>query len=156
LSPIPGSAGLRDAPISFGAAPPHRGRAVAAGPAVSAGRERIPPDQRLRRASEFLRLRSEGRPIRGAHCLVVTLAVPGEPAKVGFVASRKSVGGAVRRNRARRRLREIVRRRWARVSAGLWMMFVAHRSTLTAPHRELEADVERLLTRAGALGPATP
>jgi len=48
---------------------------------------------------------SIGRAIRGEHCLVVVLECPGEPRKVAFVASRKGVGGAVQRNRARRRLR---------------------------------------------------
>ena len=113
------------------------------------GRERIAPGGRLRSASEFARLKAEGRAIRGVHCLVVALECPGEPRKVAFVASKKSVGGAVHRNRARRRLREIVRRLWPTLGKdGVWMMFIAYRSTLTAPHPELAADVERLLARA--------
>jgi ribonuclease P protein component len=64
------------------------------------------------------------------------------------------VGNAVQRNRARRRLREIVRRRWERVPhTGYLMMFVAYRSTLTALHQELASDVERVLASAGALAP---
>lgn len=111
--------------------------------------ERIPDARRLRSVSEFARLRAEGRPIRGEHCLVVVLPVAGEPRKVAFVASRKGVGGAVQRNRARRRLREIVRRLWPTLTReGVWMMFIAYRSALTAPHLELAADVERLLARA--------
>lgn len=113
------------------------------------GPERIPPEGRLRSTVDFARLRAEGRPLRGEHCLVVVLECPGEPGKVAFVASRKGVGGAVQRNRARRRLREIVRRRWPTLAPeGRWMMFVAHRSVLTAPHLALVADVERLLGRA--------
>ena len=109
-------------------------------------RERIPAEARLRSKADFARLRAEGRAIRGKHCLVVTLECPGTQAMVAFVASRKGVGGAVQRNRARRRLREIVRRRWPALEPkGVWMMFVAYRSVLTAPHAELEADVERLL-----------
>src|SRR5688572_4907330 len=78
--------------------------------------ERIPPLQRMRSALDFGRMREKGRPLRGAHCLVVVEARPGEPTKVAFVASRKAVGNAVRRNRARRRLREIVRRRWPEIA----------------------------------------
>ena len=112
-------------------------------------RESIPAAQRLRSAADFALLRAEGRAIRGEHCLLVTLARPAGPAKVAFVASRKGVGGAVQRNRARRRLREIVRRRWPPLAGrGLWLMFVAHRSALTAPHPALEADVKRLLALA--------
>ena len=73
---------------------------------------------------------------------------------MGFVASRRGVGGAVERNRARRRLREIVRRRWPRVpSTGFLLMFVAYRSAPTAPHQDLASDVERVLAAAGALSP---
>jgi len=80
---------------------------------------------------------------------------PGEPTRAGFVAGKKSVGGAVERNRARRRLREIVRRRWPRVTGrGYWLMFVAERAVLEAPHELLAAEVERLLASAGALAPA--
>jgi ribonuclease P protein component len=62
------------------------------------------------------------------------------------------VGGAVQRNRARRRLREIVRRRWPHIPrTGLWLAFVAFGSALRVPHPELVADVEALLCACGAL-----
>jgi ribonuclease P protein component len=64
------------------------------------------------------------------------------------------VGGAVQRNRARRRLREIVRRRFPRMpEQGYWMVLIAFRSVLVALHQELASDVERLLAGAGALRP---
>ena len=110
----------------------------------------------MRAVGDFLALKAQGRVLRGAHCLVVALARPGSPRKVAFVASRRGVGGAVQRNRARRRLREIVRRRWSRMAAqGVWMMFVAFRSALTASHEELVRDVEALLARASAAPPRT-
>ena len=98
---------------------------------------------------------------RARHCWIYRSDVtetggarPGEVTRVSFVASKRSVGGAVQRNRARRRLREIVRRRWLRVpSAGYLLMFVAMRGVLTAPHQELASDVERVLAAAGALAP---
>jgi len=115
-------------------------------------RERIPAAQRLRSVADFARVRAEGRPVRGTHCLVVVVTADELTSRVAFVASRKAVGGAVQRNRARRRLREIVRRYWPRVRPrGIWLMFVAFRSTLTAPHTELTLDIERIMTRAGAL-----
>jgi ribonuclease P protein component len=108
-------------------------------------------DRRLRTTSEFDAVKSLGTALRGHHCLLLALERPGEPTRVGFVASRRSVGGAVERNRARRRLREIVRRRFARLSrSGRWLVFVAFRSTLTAPAVDLARDVESLLERAGA------
>ena len=120
----------------------------------TAGSERLHPRHRLTAANDFAALRAEGTAFRGAHCLLVRLARPGEPTRVGFVASRKGVGGAVQRNRARRRLREIVRRRWTRVPpTGSVLMFVAYRSVPTVAHQILASDVERVLTTAGVLAP---
>jgi len=122
---------------------------------MSRTRQRIPASQCLRSAADFARLRAEGRAFRGRHCLVVVADCPGEPRKVAFVASRKGVGGAVLRNRARRRMREIVRRLWPTLAGqGRWMMFVANRSILQAAHEELAADVESLIARALAGEPA--
>lgn len=116
--------------------------------------ERLPVAHRLRTSSEYSQVKSSGTAIRGRHCLVLVLAHPSEPTRIGFIASRRGVGGAVSRNRARRRLREIVRRRWSRIQRhGYWMVFVAGRGTLTADHQSLATEVERLLATAGALNP---
>jgi ribonuclease P protein component len=116
--------------------------------------ERLGREQRLRNAREFTAVKAGGTPFRGRYSLLIVLPRPGEPTRVGFVAGKKNVGGAVQRNRARRRLREIVRRRWQRVSGrGYWMMFVAARAVLDAPHELLAAEVERLLASAGTLAP---
>ncbi len=114
--------------------------------------ERWDRARRLRTSQEHAAVKSRANALRGRHCLLLSLAQADAPTRVGFVASRRGVGGAVQRNRARRRLREIVRRRFAHLPPqGLWMVFVAFRSTLTAPHPELVRDVESLLTRAGAM-----
>ena len=118
--------------------------------------ERIGRSHRLIAARDWSRMRSGGAATRGRHLLAVVVRAPGEPTRVGFVASRRGVGGAVQRNRARRRIREILRRRWARVPLeGLLVMLIAHRSALTASHAELASDVERVLTAAGAMAPVT-
>ena len=117
-------------------------------------RERLAPGNRLRSTREFDLLKSSGVSLKGRHCLLVVAARPGETSRVGFIASKKGVGGAVQRNRARRRLREIVRRRWPRVPVtGFWLLLIAFRSVLVAPHQDLALDVERLLANAGALEP---
>ena len=117
-------------------------------------RERLTPEHRLTSSLHHAAVKESGVAFRGRHCLILVLARPGEPTRFGFVASRKAVGGAVQRNRARRRLRELVRRRWPRLSEyGYWIVFVAFRSVLVAPHQELATEVEHLLARAGALAP---
>src|SRR5262249_26925867 len=117
--------------------------------------ERLLPANRLTRAADYARPGGRGVAFRGRCCLLMALAAAGETSRVGFIASRRGVGGAVQRNRARRRLREIVRRRWTRVPPeGYLLVFIASRRTLDAPHQVLATDVETLLAHAGALAPS--
>jgi len=123
-------------------------------PMTSVRSEKLPARHRMTASADFAALRAEGVAFRGALCLLVALRRPGEPTRVGFVASKRGVGGAVERNRARRRLREIVRRRFARLPDQGWLlMLVAHRAAPTAPHQDLASDVEGVLTAAGVLAP---
>ena len=116
--------------------------------------ERLLPANRLTSSRDYVRVRGEGMAYRGRTCLLLVLTAAGETSRVGFIASKRGVGGAVQRNRARRRLREIVRRRWARVPPqGYLLVFIASRRTLDAPHQLLATDVETLLAHAGALAP---
>jgi ribonuclease P protein component len=116
--------------------------------------ERLGRFHRLRSSLEIAEVKASGRVFRGDLCLLLVLARPGVPTRVGFIASKKGVGGAVERNRARRRLREILRRRWPRIPlTGYWILVVAHRGATTALHQELASDLERLLATAGALAP---
>ena len=94
--------------------------------------QRFRPEQHLRLAGDFRRVREQGRRIDGG---AFTLwwrrrdaaadgAGPG-PARVGIVASTAAVGPAVRRNAAKRRLRELFRRNQGLVPAGLDLILVA-------------------------------
>jgi ribonuclease P protein component len=108
----------------------------------------------LRSGREFLAVKTAGTAFRGKLCLLLVLARPGELTRFGFITSRRSVGGAVQRNRARRRLREIVRRRLPRMPrSGYWIVVIAHGGVLSASHQELASELESLLARAGALEP---
>ena len=116
--------------------------------------ERLTREHRLRASRDIEAVKTGGTVFRGRHCLLLVLARPGIPTRVGFIASKKGVGGAVQRNRARRRLREIVRRRFPRMPGlGYWMVLIANRGALAALHQDLASDVERLLASAGALEP---
>lgn len=116
--------------------------------------ERLSRFHRLRSSLEIAEVKAGGRVFRGAHCMLLVLVQAGVPTRIGFIASKKSVGGAVERNRARRRLREILRRRWPRLPVtGFRILVIAYRGALSATHQELASDLERLLADAGALAP---
>lgn len=108
----------------------------------------LPPEHRLRSTRDFQHVYRRGR--SWAHPLAVLHVTPRPgDTRIGFSVSRK-VGKAVRRNRARRRLREIVRQRlrdgaWR---AGFHAVFVARPGVDEAEFAALEGAVDELARRA--------
>lgn len=108
---------------------------------------------RLARTWEYQRVYDRGRSRRGAHVVLYALLAPGEPSRVGIVASRK-VGGAVERNRVKRRLRQVVRALWPRVpAADRQLVLIALSHAATVDFESLEADVADLLVQLGVIQP---
>ncbi len=111
----------------------------------------LPSPHRLRRSDDIGRVRQVGR--RWQHPLLV-LYVDVQPqdslsvSRFAFVAGRH-VGRATVRNRAKRRLREIVRRHLDTIEPGHDCLLVARPALVAAEYAELERVVATLLTRAG-------
>lgn len=72
------------------------------------------------------------------------------PARIGLITSRK-VGGAVVRNKIRRRLREIVRLFRPQLAKGNWLVIVAKPRAAKATLSELREEWQQLAKRAGVL-----
>jgi len=114
-------------------------------------RYRFPATRRLKRSCDFERVRKEGRTVRGALLTLGVLRLEEEAGfKVGIVTSRR-LGGAVVRNRVRRRLREIVRQRQHEVVAGVWLVVIARPPAAQATSAMLEKEWQRLAQGAGIL-----
>lgn len=71
-----------------------------------------------------------------------------EPARIGFVTSRR-VGGAVQRNRVRRRMREITRQARPELRAGLWMVIIAKSAASEAEFGAMREEWAQLAKKAG-------
>lgn len=114
-------------------------------------------EARLRAVGDFQRVRSAGR--SWSHPLVVLVAAPGRSpegwTRVGITASRR-VGGAVDRNRARRRISEALRLRYDRIESGWDLVFIVRRPATGAAFEALAGAVETLLARAGLLAGELP
>ena len=111
----------------------------------------FPKSRRLTRAAEFERVKKNGRAERGRFLVLGILPTDNAaPFRAGFVTSR-AVGSAVVRNRARRRLREIVRRHQREIRTGVWIVTIARVSAAGASYQELEAEWLRLAKRASIL-----
>jgi ribonuclease P protein component len=102
--------------------------------------------QRLTRRADFLAAAGGAKIPAAAFVLQARDRGDEGPARVGFTVSKK-VGGAVERNRVRRRLHEVVRLSPAeRLHAGTDYVLIGRRSALDLPFERLVDDF------AGALG----
>ena len=70
--------------------------------------------------------------------------------RFGISTSRR-LGGAVVRNRIRRRIRECLRALTPRILPGFDILLVARQGSITASQVELATTLERLLRKGGAL-----
>ena len=113
-------------------------------------RLRFPRTARLVRSGEYARVRAEGRSVHGKFMVLTVLQVAeADSSRVGLVTSRR-VGGAVERNRVRRRLREIVRADRPRLQSGVWFTVVARAAAAKASFANLR-DEWRHLAKAARL-----
>jgi ribonuclease P protein component len=107
--------------------------------------------RRLTHRSEYERVKREGITQRGKLMMLNVMPVESSGLwRVGFVTSRR-LGGAVVRNRLRRRLREIVRRHQPELRQGFWFVIVARYEAATASYGALEDEWLRLARRASIL-----
>jgi ribonuclease P protein component len=109
---------------------------------------RLPETRRLKKRREFTFVR-DGVTERRKSLVVQARARPGEAAGAhigeGFTATKK-VGGAVQRNRAKRRLREASRRLLASHGRPGWdYVFIAREATLDVGWSRLLDDMESAL-----------
>lgn len=103
---------------------------------------------RLRRRKDFDNVFRHGRAWSNSLLVLRALASGLPHNRYGFVTSRK-LGGAVVRNRVRRRLREAVRQ--LPLETGWDVVVSAKTPAAKADYQELKRGVTELLTRAGIL-----
>lgn len=101
----------------------------------------LPRGERLRQAAAFQAVFQHGR--RHERPSFVALWRPAESRRVGFAVSRQ-LRGAVKRNRARRRLRAAYRQVRAQMAGAVELVVVARASAATRPFTELVEDMRRL------------
>jgi len=105
---------------------------------------------RLTRSTDFKRVRRFGKSY--AHPLVVLIVQPSDQPKICVgVAAGKTVGVAVRRNRAKRLLRAAMQRLLPDIAAGSDILLIARQPLPASTLDETRAALQSLLRRAGLL-----
>jgi ribonuclease P protein component len=111
---------------------------------VAAGNQEFPREARLVRRAEFDAVYRSGKRRSSPHFTVFFRANELNQSRFGF-SIKKALGGAVLRNRIRRRLREMVRCHRAEIAAG-WDIVVHPKSTVgAAAFVTLTTDLLRLM-----------
>ncbi len=106
-------------------------------------RARFTGSMRLLRHADFERVYKKGRRHFAAHMTVFyLLRESGEGLRVGFTVGRV-LGGAVERNRIKRRLRESVRLRWPGVQIPMDVVVNPKKSVLKLEFAELGSEINR-------------
>ena len=105
---------------------------------------------RLKRRAEFLRVAAKGRKAPMPGLVLQALARPDAgPARLGFTVTKK-VGGAVIRNRTKRRLREAARLLMReRTLVGVDLVLIGREGTRGREFRALIDDLGRALRKTG-------
>ena len=111
----------------------------------------FPKARRLTHRSEYEHVKRNGITHRGKLLMLnaITLEDTGLW-RAGFITSGR-VGGAVIRNRVRRRLREIVRHHQHELRQGIWFVIIARHEAATASYSALKDEWLRLAKRASIL-----
>ena len=111
--------------------------------------ERFTKARRVRRRAEFQRVFDLSHRTKGRYLTVLMAPNVDGGARLGIVASRK-LGDAVRRNRAKRLIREVFRRIAAPGDGrGIDVVVIPRRELFDAPYANLESDL-RVAIKRGA------
>lgn len=120
-------------------------------------KNRFPKSNKLLRHADFERVYKQGRRHFAAHITVFYLArMEQEPEgpRIGFTVG-KALGGAVQRNRIKRRLREAVRLHGFPTNVGVDVVINPKRSVLTMDFSDLQSEMAKafeVITRSAARG----
>lgn len=107
-------------------------------------------EYRLTSSTEIKRVRRNG--ISYAHPLVVLITAPNEQGLTRFgVIAGRTVGNAVRRNRAKRRLRAVILNLLPQIRSGSDTLLIARQDSVESQWSDLYQAVEGLCYRAGLL-----
>ena len=105
---------------------------------------RLFSSERIRRRAEYQGIYERGIRLRGRYSTTFILPNDRGVGRLGIAATKK-LGGAVRRNRAKRLIREVFRRN--KIAAGFDVVVVPNRDLLDASLTVLEAEYRGLVER---------
>jgi ribonuclease P protein component len=105
------------------------------------GKATLPKEEILRLKNDFQRIREFGK-YRGGRLMTIGVYQDEHIGfKVGFITSKRVHKSAVKRNRARRQLKESLRLIKANLDSNLWIVIIAKSSILQASTVEVQKEL---------------
>lgn len=111
----------------------------------------MPPFEMLRHKADFDAIGRHGT-VRSSRFLVLRSARTERPGTRIGLSTPRTLGGAVQRNRVRRRLRELLRAQLGATGAGWDLLVIARPEAGSATYAELGEALRSLLERSGIGG----
>jgi ribonuclease P protein component len=108
--------------------------------------ERFTKAERLRKRQEFRQVYAAGRRYSLSLFTVFALPTPRGKTRLGVTVTKK-IGRAVKRNRAKRLIREVFRRNKNRIGGSFDLVVNVKDKLVEATYREVEADFLTLIAR---------
>ncbi len=109
----------------------------------------------LKNSAQFERVRREGRTWGGRLLVLNAARNDDDLMRCGFITGKK-IGKAVQRNRARRLVREAVRKRLPDIKPGWDLVWIARAPIVGATYEAVRQAVDDLLQRSRVVAPITP
>lgn len=103
--------------------------------------------RRITKKRDFMKLATQGRPIHGPFAALRIRKLEGIRSQVAFITSTKVMKLAVDRNRAKRRMRSLLRELWSEIPAGLHLLFILKPEVKDIAYDALREEVRRMVLK---------
>ena len=114
------------------------------GPGDSGADQRFPRSRRIRKRADYLRVQNARRGRKGPHFVLIDAPGPTGESRLGVTVSRR-VGGAVERNRVKRRVREFFRKNRYRLQPTRDLVIIARPGAELLSLKDVESELAGLL-----------
>lgn len=108
---------------------------------------------RLRKKKDFERILKKGKSFKEGFIILKFNKNNSREIRFGFIVSRKVSKKATVRNKVKRRLRELMKKKIENLKRGMDIILISLPGIETRDFWELDKTLEKLLKRAGALNP---
>ena len=118
-------------------------------------RERLdltfPRSVRIRSRADYLKIQRSGRKVGGRYLTILSMDNDLTVSRFGITVSRKT-GNAIKRNRIKRRIRELQRLNQSSIVPGKDIVVIATREASGAHFKDMKIEYEKLIGKAGLTG----